>query len=65
MNAQTPVTQNLRSALPLDPAEAAIASVRWRRTGLLGQLVKVEPEADAPATEHRPTISKAPARRSA
>lgn len=65
MNAQTPVTQNLRSALPLDPAEAAIASVRWQRTGLLGQLVKVEPEADAPVTENSPTVSEATARRAA
>jgi hypothetical protein len=65
MNAQTPVTQNLQSALPLDPAEAAIASVRWQRTGLLGQLVKVEPEAGAPVTEHRPAGSKATARRAA
>jgi hypothetical protein len=65
MNAQTTVAQNLRSALPPDPAEAAIASVRWRRTGLLGQLVKIEPEADAPVTEHEPIVSEATARRAA
>jgi hypothetical protein len=65
MNAQTPVIQNLRSALPLDPAEAAVASVRWQRTGLLGHLVKVEPEADAPVTEHRPSVAEASERRAA
>lgn len=65
MNAQIPRTHNLRSALPLDPAEAAIARVRWQRTGLLAQLVKVEPEADAPVTEHRPKAAEAAARRAA
>jgi hypothetical protein len=65
MNAQTPVTQNLRSALPLDPAEAAIAGVRWQRTGLLGRLVRVERETDTPVTERRPTVSEATARRAA
>jgi hypothetical protein len=40
--ASTPLRVNFVRCSPPTPAEAAVASVRWERRGLLGRLVRLE-----------------------
>jgi hypothetical protein len=46
-------TRHSRSPIPPDAAEVAMASVGWRRVGLLQRLVKVERARDLVAADDR------------
>jgi len=53
------------SVVPAEPHEVAIAGVRWRRTGFLQRLAKLDPAAHALAAEGRQPAEKLAARRAA
>jgi hypothetical protein len=61
----TPAHHGSGTVVPPEPHEVAIAGIRWRRTGFLQRLAKLDPDAYLLAAEDREPAEKPAARRAA